>query len=55
MMFEDEARLRYAALLCDDHRIQHRAEWDEIRRLERLQRSIRVVRARLGLRTVPND
>ena len=54
-MLEDEARVKYAALLGDTHRIQQRAEWDQLRRLERLQRTIRVVQARLGLRPVPGD
>ena len=54
-MYEDEARLRHAALIVDSRRIQHLAEWDEIRKFERLQRTLRVVRARLGLRTIPVD
>jgi hypothetical protein len=55
-MFEqEEARLRYALLVGDEHRIEHLAEWDQITRVERLQRSLRVARARLGLRPLPSD
>jgi hypothetical protein len=35
--------------VIDIHRVKRRAEWEELQKLDRLQRSIRVVRARLGM------
>jgi hypothetical protein len=55
MMYQDEPQIRYEALILDAHRIEHRAELAEFRKLERLQRKLRVVRARLGLRALPAD
>jgi hypothetical protein len=46
----DEARLKHRVLMAHRHEIEQRAEWEQLCRLERLQKSIQVVRARLGLR-----
>ena len=50
-MMYDEARLKHQVLTADARMLEQRAEWDQIQRLERLQRAVRVVQARLGLRT----
>ena len=54
-MLYDEARLKQAHITPDTHRIAWRTEWEELAKLERLQRSIRVVRARLGLAVASGD
>jgi hypothetical protein len=48
-MLFDEARIRSSELVNDTARIQLMAQLEEVKRLDRLQRSVRVVRARLGL------
>lgn len=48
-MLLDEARMKQRTLTIDARGIAQRAEWEQIRRLENLQRAVRVVRARLGL------
>jgi hypothetical protein len=50
-MMYDEARLKHRALTANPLTLEQRAEWAQIERLERLQRAVRVVQARLGLRT----
>lgn len=47
-MFDDEARLKYALLIRDRRLIEHRAEWEQLARLEKFERVVRVVRARLA-------
>jgi hypothetical protein len=51
----DEARLKHAALVADERRIEHRSEWAELAELDRLMRSVHTVRARLGLRVLTNE
>ena len=48
-MLFDEARIRHSELVHDTARIQVMTQIEEAKRLDRLQRSVRVVRARLGL------
>lgn len=48
-MLIDEARIRYQLLVAESHRAQHLAEAAEVRRLDRLQRRVAVLSARLGL------
>ena len=52
-MFYEEARLRQSSLLADGRRMQILSQLDAFRRLDRLQRSVRVVRARLGMISQP--
>lgn len=49
MYFIDEARLKQRVLVLDEHGISQRSEWEQVRKLERLQEVVRVVRARLGM------
>lgn len=48
-MLYDEARLKHRSLIIDVRTLELRAEWEQLRRLEKLQRAVRVVRARLGM------
>ena len=48
-MLHEIARARAIELLGDAQNISLRAEWEQVNTLERLQRSVTVVRARLGL------
>jgi len=45
----DEARLKHQVLVADAQKIARRAEWEQISRLDRLERAVELVRARLGL------
>ena len=49
MYFMEEARLKGRVLTLDEDVIAQRSEWEQLRRLERLQKAVRVVRARLGM------
>ena len=49
MYFIEEAWLKQRVLTVREHEIAQRSEWEQVRRLERLQRAVRVVRARLGI------
>lgn len=51
----DEARIKHQVLLAQIQRLDVAVEWEQIRRMERLQNSLQVVRARLGLRPAPAD
>jgi hypothetical protein len=48
-MLYEESRARQLTLLASAETIRVRAEWDQIQKLDRLQRSVRLVRARLGM------
>lgn len=48
-MLQELARARQVELLANARKITTMAAWEEISRLERLQRSVRAARARLGL------
>ncbi len=48
-MLNEIARARQSELLGNSRAIALRAEWEQVSSLERLQRSVTVVRARLGL------
>ncbi|MGE3075353.1 MAG: hypothetical protein AB7N24_16480 [Dehalococcoidia bacterium] len=48
-MLNEIARARTNELLGDTQSIALRSEWEQVNMLERLQRSVTVVRARLGL------
>ena len=54
-MFLDEARMKREVLLADLVQFEQRAQWSELQQLERLLASVRVVRARLGLRVLAGD
>jgi hypothetical protein len=45
----DEALLKHRVLLADARRIELDAEWERLQGMGRLQRSLRLVRARLGV------
>jgi hypothetical protein len=51
----DEARLKHRVLLADIHRLEAAAEWEQVRKMERLERSLRIVRARPGLKPIPAE
>jgi hypothetical protein len=48
-MLNEIARTRQRELLADPNKIAARVDWELTTKLERLQQSVRVVRARLGL------
>ena len=52
MYFIEEASLKHSVLILDEHGIAQRSEWEQLRRLERLQKAVRVARARLGMQVV---
>lgn len=49
-MLHEIARARQLELLGHTTNIALRAEWEQVATLDRLQRSVTVVRARLGMR-----
>jgi hypothetical protein len=48
-MLYDIATSRQAELLANTRKIEMRAAYEQLSRIERLQRSVRTARARLGL------
>lgn len=48
-MLDEIARARQSELFANPERMAARVDWELITKLDRLQRSVRVVRARLGL------
>jgi len=49
-MLYEESRARQLTLLASAETIRVRAEWEHMKRLDKLQRSVRWVRGRLGTR-----
>ncbi|MGB4861434.1 MAG: hypothetical protein WBO97_03150 [Tepidiformaceae bacterium] len=54
-MYYEEARMRHEFLLSNQVEGLHRESLEQFRKLDRLQRSIGLVRARLGIRVSPHS
>lgn len=48
-MLYEESRARQLALVASAATVRTRVEWEQAEKLEKLQRSVRVARARLGM------